>query len=58
MNLDKIDKAGLIKYRLEQARATLRDAYSIHKDKGTPVSIVNRAYLCHVLRGACHVGHD
>ena len=44
MSPAQIDKAGLIKYRLEQARATLRDAYSIYKNKGTPVSIVNRAY--------------
>lgn len=44
MSPAQIDKAGLIKYRLEQARATLRDAYSIYKNEGTPVSIVNRAY--------------
>jgi uncharacterized protein (UPF0332 family) len=44
VSADKIDKAGLIKYRLEQARDTLRDAYSLHKNEGTPVSIVNRAY--------------
>ena len=42
--MDKIDKAGLIKYRLEQARDTLRDAQSLYKIEGTPVSIVNRAY--------------
>ena len=44
MSPAQIDRAGLIKYRLEQAKATLRDAYSIYKSEGTPVSIVNRAY--------------
>jgi uncharacterized protein (UPF0332 family) len=44
MSPDQIDKAGLIKYRLEQAQDTLRDAYSLYKIEGTPVSIVNRAY--------------
>ena len=44
MSPEQIDKAGLIKYRLEQARDTLRDAHSLHEIGGTPVSIVNRAY--------------
>lgn len=44
MSPDQIDKAGLIKYRLEQARDTLRDAYLLRKNDGAPASIVNRAY--------------
>lgn len=38
------DKEALIQYRLEQARATLRDAHMLDDQHGTPVSIVNRAY--------------
>lgn len=44
MSPDQLDKSGLIQYRLEQARDTLRDAYSLYENHGTPVSIVNRAY--------------
>lgn len=38
------DKEALIQYRLEQARATLRDAHMLNDQHGTPASIVNRAY--------------
>ena len=38
------DKEALIQYRLGQARETLRDAHVLFDSRGTPVSIVNRAY--------------
>lgn len=40
----KIDKKGLAQYRMERARETLRDARSLFEQRGSPASIVNRAY--------------
>jgi uncharacterized protein (UPF0332 family) len=37
-------KKDLIKYRLECARDTLRDAHVLKENGGSPASIVNRAY--------------
>ncbi len=37
-------KKDLIKYRLECARETLRDAQPLKENGGSPASIVNRAY--------------
>jgi uncharacterized protein (UPF0332 family) len=36
--------AELVKFRLEQARATLEDARFLHEGGRTPQSIINRAY--------------
>lgn len=38
------DRASLIRYRLERAADTLRDARLLAEGGGTPSSIVNRAY--------------
>jgi len=34
----------LVKYRIERARATLKDGVSLFMQDGTPASVVNRAY--------------
>ena len=34
----------LVKYRMERARATLKDGVSLFTQDGTPASVVNRAY--------------
>jgi uncharacterized protein (UPF0332 family) len=38
------DKAALVRYRLDQAKNTLRDAHVLFEQNGTPASVVNRAY--------------
>lgn len=40
----KEGKKALIRYRLEMAQATLKDAQLLHEQGGSPWSVVNRAY--------------
>jgi uncharacterized protein (UPF0332 family) len=44
MTLGQAYKKDLIQYRLESARDMLRDAQLLKENRGSPVSIVNRAY--------------
>ena len=44
MSKDAFDKQSLIKYRLERAEETLRDAHLLLDKGGSSASIVNRAY--------------
>ena len=44
MSAEAFDRDALIRYRLEQARTTLRDAQLLAAGEGSPHSIVNRAY--------------
>ena len=44
MSRGKSYKKDLIQYRLESAKEMLRDASLLKENKGSPVSIVNRAY--------------
>ena len=44
MSPDVFDKQALIKLRLENARATLRDAHTLYEQGSSPKSIINRAY--------------
>ncbi len=44
MRRDQSYKKDLIQYRLESAREMLRDALLLKENRGSPVSIVNRAY--------------
>lgn len=37
-------KNDLIQYRIERAKETLHDARLLHKNGGSPISIVNRSY--------------
>jgi uncharacterized protein (UPF0332 family) len=41
---DVFDKPALIRLRLEHARETLKDAHTLFEQKGSPASIINRAY--------------
>jgi uncharacterized protein (UPF0332 family) len=44
LSQESFDKQGLIQYRLERARETLRDAHLLFEKSGSPASVVNRAY--------------
>lgn len=44
MSSSASEKKSLIKYRMERARLTLKDAQLLYKQGGEPASIINRAY--------------
>ena len=44
MKRDDSGKIELVQYRMERARATLKDAQNLFSQAGTPASVVNRAY--------------
>jgi len=44
MSDEAFDRQGLIAYRTERARETLRDAELLFEQGGSPASVVNRAY--------------
>ena len=44
MKRDDSSEKELARYRMERARATLKDAHNLFSQDGTPASVVNRAY--------------
>jgi uncharacterized protein (UPF0332 family) len=44
MKRDISNQKDLVQYRMERARATLKDAHNLFSQDSTPASIVNRAY--------------
>ncbi len=44
MKRDALNKKELVQYRMERARATLKDAHNLFSQDSTPASVVNRAY--------------